>query len=127
MRIANDSLAVSNVEAPFDMASSFVTDGFYLGHIAYFSIQAFFTGSPTGNFTLEASNDKGIEDRTSGGWSAAGVSNWTTVADSAFPVTAAGDVMWDVQNVGYRWVRVRWTWTAGSGSVTSIRANAKGI
>lgn len=126
MRIHNGGLEVSGVPAPISMASGFVTDPLYLGHIVNFSIQCVFTGTPGGNFTLECSNDEGQGDKVLNKYSSEGVVNWTTVADSAFVVAAAGNVTWDVQNVGYRWVRVRWTQTSSTGSVTSARYNVKG-
>lgn len=127
MRIANDTMTVAGSEGPFDMSTSFVSDGFWLGHIVNFSIQATFTGSPAGTFQLEVSNDKGYEDKKLGGWDSSGVSNWTINSDSVFTIAAAGDITWNAQNVGYRWVRVRWTRTSGSGSTSSLRVNAKGV
>lgn len=127
MRIANDSLTVAGVEAPFDMSASFVSDGFWLGHIVNYSISAVFTGSPVGSLQLEVSNDKGLEDKRLGGWDSTGVVHWTVDTQSPFAISAAGDVTWNVQNAGYRWVRVRWNRTSGTGSVTSLRANAKGV
>lgn len=126
MRIHNNSMTVAEVEPPISMASGFVTDPIWLGHIVNFSIQLFFTGTPGGNFTLECSNDMGVSDKALNKFSSEGVVNWTTVADSAFVVAAAGDVTWDVQNVGYRWVRVRWTQTSSTGTLTSARYNVKG-
>ena len=127
MRIQNQSLEVNGSPAPISMNSGFVTDPIYLGHIVNYSIQIVFTGTPTGNFTLEYSNDEGQGDRRLNEFSSAGVVNWTTVSDSAFPVTAAGDVMWDVANVGARWVRVRWIQTGGTGTATSARFQVKGV
>lgn len=123
MRIANDSLQ----DGATSMNSTFEMEPIFLGHIVYYSIQLVFTGSPTGNFKLQASNDKGLEDKRLGGWDSSGVSNWTDIADSQQAITAAGDHAWTVENAGYRWVRVVWTQTAGTGSLDSARFNAKGI
>jgi hypothetical protein len=126
MRIANDLMTVSSAEGPHSMGASFNTDAVYLGHIVNFAIQAVFTGTPNGSFKLQCSNDKGDEDKGNGGWNARNVTNWTDITGSSFAVVAAGDVTWDSQNCGYRWVRVVWTRTASTGSA-SIRFNAKGI
>lgn len=124
MRVKNENL----IEAgPLDLSVSQTLRPVWLGHIANFSIQLFFTGTPGGSFTLQASNDPGQIDQAGQAVQYAGVTNWTTVADSAFTVSAAGDVMWDVQNTGYNWVRVVWTQTSGSGSLTSARAYVKGV
>lgn len=126
MRIHNNSLTFAAAEPPVSMGASFTSDPVWLGHIVNFSIQLFFTGTPNGSFTLECSNDMGVSDKALNKFSSEGVVNWTTVTDSTFAVTAAGDVTWDVQNVGYRWVRVRWTRTSSTGSLTSARYNVKG-
>jgi hypothetical protein len=126
MRISNDSVTVASAEGPHSMGASFNSDAIYLGHIVNFSIQSVFTGTPNGSFKLQYSNDKGVEDKTNGGWSAAGISTWTDDAASVIAVTAAGDAMWDVQNSGPRWVRLVWTRTSSTGSAT-IRFNAKGV
>lgn len=127
MRIANDTITVAGVEAPISMGASFTTDAVYLAHIADFAIQLVFTGSPAGTFTLEASCDKGIEDKTLGGWNANGVSNWSTVLDSDQIISAAGTHMWNIQNCGYRWVRINFTRSGSTGSLTSAVFNVKGI
>lgn len=120
-------MTVADIEVPFSMGSSFTTDPIYLGHIVNFSIQVIFTGTPTGNFVLQYSNDEGYSDKVLNKFSSEGVVNWTTDSDSAATVTAAGDVLWDVQNVGARWVRVQWTQTAGTGSVMVARCQVKGV
>lgn len=127
MRIQNSSMTVADADVPISMGASFVSDPIYLGHIVNFSIQVIFTGTPTGNFVLQYSNDEGYSDKVLNKFSSEGVVNWTTDSDSAAPVTAAGDVFWDVQNVGARWVRVQWTQTAGTGSVTVARCQVKGV
>jgi hypothetical protein len=129
MRIANDSLSVSDVDVSttaVSMGTSFNSDGFYLGHIVNYSIQLVFTGTPNGTFMLQCSNDKGIEDKV-GGWNAAGVTHWTDITGSDQPITGSGDLAWSVENAGYRWVRLVWTRSSSTGSLTSARVNAKGI
>lgn len=128
MRVNNENLLeIDNVAQSYDMSSSFNMKPIWLGHIANYSIQIFFSGTPGGNFRLQASCDPGKPNAASEAEKYNGVVNWTDVADSAFTVSAAGDVMWDVQNTGYEWVRVVWTQTSGSGSVTSARAKVKGV
>lgn len=99
----------------------------WLGHIANYSIQLQFTGTPQGNFKLQASNDPGRIDAASGTLQVSDIALWTDIADSAQTISAAGDHMWTVENAGYNWVRVVWTQTGGSGTLTSARAYVKGI
>lgn len=123
MRIFNDQLSFAST----DLSSAQTSQAIYLGHIVDYAIQIFFTGTPGGNFKLQVSNDEGEIDSQTRLVQSRNVVNWTDVADSAFTVAAAGNVFWDVQNAGHRWVRVVWTATSGSGTITSARVNGKGV
>jgi hypothetical protein len=127
VRIANENLLIVD-DAPVSgaMVSSFNMRPIYLGHIAHYAIQLIFTGSPNGNFKLQVSNDPGSPFKAGDSAKYSGVTNWTDMANSSFTITAAGDVMWDVQNAGHLWVRVVWTAVSGSGTLTSAIANLKG-
>ena len=122
MRIQNEDLTLSGT----DMTSNITSDPIWLGHIAHFSIQVVFTGStPNGTFKLQASNDKGANDYRI---ASASVTNWTDISGSSQGITAAGDHMWNVQNCGYRWVRVVWTDSSSTaGTITVARFNVKGV
>lgn len=122
MRIANENL----LTAPVDMATSFQLRALWLGHICNFAIQLVFTGSPVGTLRIQASADSGTPD---GGTSpqASGVSNWTDITASDVAITTAGNAMINVQNAGYNWVRLVYVSTSGTGSLTSARANVKGV
>lgn len=123
MRIFNDAVTFSSSS----LSTSLDSQAIYLGHIVDYAIQIVFTGSPQGNFKLQVSNDFGSIDSATKQIQSTGVVNWTDVADSAFTVSAAGNVFWDVQNAGHRWVRVVWTQTGGSGTITSAKVNGKGV
>lgn len=122
MRINNDALNIGT-----NLAVVQESDPVWLGHIANYSIQIFFTGSPNGSFRLQMSNDDGNPQASREEDRDYGIVNWTDISDSAFTVSAAGDIAWDVQNAGYRWVRVVYTAVSGSGTITSARFNVKGI
>lgn len=89
-----------------------------------FSIQIFFTGTPTGSFKLQASSDpafSGIPNEPT---------NWTDVTDSPFAVSAAGNVMWNYAYPGFNWIRVVYSDTSSGVStaiITSSVFNGKGI
>jgi len=87
----------------------------------------FFTGTPDGVFSLECSNDAGHPNAESNAMKVEGVDNWTTITGSASVVTAAGNITWNAENVGYQWVRIRYTFSASTGDITSARVNLKGI
>lgn len=122
MRIGNDELNIGT-----NLALNQTSDPIYLGHIANYSIQLVFTGTPGGNFKLQCSNDMGNPSANKEADRNFQITNWTDVADSAQTISAAGNHTWDVQNAGYRWVRVVWTQTSSTGTLTSARFNVKGI
>lgn len=99
----------------------------WLGHCAMAAIQLVFTGSPVGSFKLQASCDEPRDSATTPSLVAAGVTNWTDISGSSVSISAAGDIMWNIENPGYNFIRVVWTRTSGSGSLTVARINVKGI
>lgn len=125
MRVKNENLLDDS--GPVALAANAELKAVWLGHIANFSIQLQFTGTPGGNFKLQASNDPGNINAASGTLQVSDIALWTDIADSAQTISAAGDHMWTVENAGYNWVRVVWTATSGSGSLTTARAYVKGI
>lgn len=85
------------------MAADVTSAGQDLSFYWVFSMQAVFTGSPVGNIELQASNDN---------------VTYTTIADTPTAVAAAGNIMWNIENAGYKWVRVFYDATSGTGSLT---------
>jgi hypothetical protein len=121
MRIKNDALTLSGV----DMEAGITSNPIWLGHIVNFSIQLVFTGAPNGAFKLQASNDEGSNDFRIAN---ATITNWTDVANSSTNVSAAGSILYNIENSGYRWVRLVWTDSASDTSaITVARYNVKGI
>lgn len=127
MRINNENLLeLDGTATDSDLSANIDLKPCWLGHICNYSIQLVFTGSPQGNFKLQMSNDPGKPNASSEAEKYVGITNWTDIADSAQTISAAGDHAWQVENAGYTWVRVVWTATGGSGTLTSARANVKG-
>lgn len=109
MRIFNEPVTVSNSG---DMSQATLTsNSIALDHMGLAAIQAVYTGSPVGSLKLQAN---------------VGGSTWTDVASSTVSVTAAGDNMWNLADIGYSAVRVVYTKTSGTGTL-SVRANCKGF
>lgn len=124
MRVNNENLLDDS--GPLDLSVSQNLQPIWLGHIMHYSIQLKYTGSPAGTFKLQASNDPG-RINSSDASNQAPISNWTDVADSAITISAAGDCMYTVENAGYNWVRVVYTASSGSGSLTVARSYVKGL
>lgn len=83
-----------------------------------FSVQSVTTGTAVGVLTIEASNDNIINDAYT-----SRIVNWTTISTAA--VAAPGTIMTNISDVYYRWVRLVYTSTSGTGSITSTM-QAKG-
>lgn len=78
-----------------------------------YAIQADYTGTFSGSLKLEVSND----DDT--------VTNWTELTGSSVAITSAGTYIWNVKHVAYRAVRVVYTYTSGSCTL-SLSITTKG-
>lgn len=95
-----------------------VSSGIDLQHIFVGSIQATWTGAPVGNFTVEISNDKvavGLTDPSQF------VTHWTTYTGSSQAAGGgSGDWVWDIANIGYRRVRLKYTKTSGTGTANAV-------
>ncbi len=105
--------------------ANYTSGAIFLENIVLYSIQLVFTGAVTGAFRLQASNDDiDFEDYVNG---AKSPTNWSDVASSTVAIVAAGDVLYTVSDVSYRWVRFVYANSGGAGSLTSARANLKGV
>lgn len=101
-----------------------------LDQLTAYAIQLVTTGAAvTGTFKLQASNDLPDREDPDTGLSinpAPASMNWTDIDGSSTTVAAAGTVVWNASNVGYRWVRVVWTEGAASTGNVTGRVNGKG-
>jgi hypothetical protein len=78
------------------------------------SLQAVWTGTPTGTLKLQCCNDiPAVTDTTDPStW------NWTDVANSSQSLTgSAGNFVWNVFDVYYRWLRVAYVFSSGTGTL----------
>lgn len=130
MRVANeDLLMIDGTPVSSSLTTSRNYKPVWLGHIINFSVQATYSGTPNGTFTLQGSDDLGNINAQSEANQTSGVVHWTTIADSDVVVAAAGDFMINYQNCGFEWVRLVWT-AAGAGTtpiLTSARIKVKGV
>lgn len=91
---------------------------------AAFSFQTVLTGAPVGTLKLQMSNDVGTIT-SAADHTGLGVVNWTDITGSSFAVAAAGNWGWDYTVPGFRWVRLVYTPTSGTGTI-SVTFQAKG-
>lgn len=116
MHIANNSILrnTSSVAIPW------TSDAIYVGSIIAFSIQLNYV-TTNATIKLQCSLDEGKPLPQS--WTNEDISNWTDVTDSIVSVTEDGDILYDVSDVSYKWLRVV---VEGTGFVTNARFHVKG-
>ena len=91
---------------PTQTAAAGITSVYYdLGDLTDLSVQVSFTGvNVVGTLTLEAAST----DPTAG---------FVTVLNSSQAIAASGGHVWNVTGAGYRFIRVKWVYTSGTGNI----------
>lgn len=106
-----------------NMAGSLSSSGLDMFNMAIGSIQAVFTGSPVGTLKLQISNDI-VPTPTAGAANlASNVVNWTDYTGSSQSISAAGNFMWILDATGYRWLRLVYTFSSGTGTLNVTACN----
>jgi hypothetical protein len=108
-----------------DMSVSSKTIGIDLNQEFGYSIQAVWTGTPIGTFTVEVSNDivpiASIPGNPIGPNPAANVVNWSTYTNSNVTTTGTnGNWTWISQLIPYRWARLSYAATSGTGNLNVV-------
>lgn len=120
MRILNDTL-IADTQS---ISSNFASEAITLAHMTQFAVHLEYTGTGlNGTLKLEASNDSEDSLPTS-------VSHWVDIPSSSVSVTAltgSAEQLWNIADCGYAWVRLSWTNSSGTGTLTYARICAKGL
>lgn len=112
--MASVSMAVDAASSPIIMKQEYMA-----------SIQAVWSGSPVGSFTIETTCDVGVVDPADG--AVTGLTNWDTYTGSSQAAGGSSGIFtWRLTAVPDAWVRLKYTRTSGSGTVNA-RFNAKGV
>jgi hypothetical protein len=112
MRFAQDKIIVDG-----DMSADVVSEPILLDQIIGYALQCVYTGSPDGSLRIEVSCD--TTDFPSR------IVNWDTLGSSTVLITTAGITTYNVDMQYYKWMRVYYDFSAGSG-VLNVVYNAKG-
>lgn len=113
---SNDAIVVNG-----NMSGDIISDMFPAPQKFVASIQCVWTGTPTGTFYVDYSDDLNTSE---GGQ---GVVNWIIAPNGSCAVTAEpGKLLLRTYALGERWVRLRWVHSAGAGTLNA-RFNAKGV
>lgn len=85
-----------------DMSSNQTSEVVELNDAHGYCVHSIFSGSPVGSLIVEASND-----------------GTNFVAEDTHVVAAAGQRLYNKDGAYYKYIRVRYSFTSGSGSLTS--------
>lgn len=100
----------------YSMVQDGYSDGFLLEMVTGYSIQAVWTGTPTGILFIQVSNDPGPNPPTT----------WTLMDISLINTNgAAGNHLWKQHMAPFRWIRFGYAFGSGSGTLNA-RLNCKG-
>lgn len=102
-----------------NMSGDLSSIGIDMNQVPMASIQAVYTGSPVGLLKVQISNDivqvAASPTNPVGSDPAANVVNWTDYTGSNEPVNGADNFVWNLLMVPYRWVRIKYIRTSGTG------------
>lgn len=107
-----------------DMSSPVNSIGIDINQEFTWSIQAIWTGTPIGTLTIQVSNDivpvYSSPTNPVGNNPAQNVVNWTTYSNSQVPINGnSGNWTYVAQLSPYRWVRLVYTPSMGSGTINA--------
>src|ERR1700731_3016763 len=105
MRVFNKQIATS-----VDISAGYTSTAVPLKSTVMYSMAAIISGSPTGTIKLQASNDPETNDTqvntTTNQPPAVYPTNWVDITNSTFTIASAQEVMWNVRDPAYNYVRV---------------------
>lgn len=109
-----------------DMSANIVSDAMPLDQIYGFAVQAVYSGSPVGSIKLQASCDPfPLKSNVANGGPYV-VQNWDDIVDSSIALPVANNIVtWNVNLAFYRFVRVVYTFTSGTGTL-NVNLSVKG-
>lgn len=120
-----------NVLVPYHVINAVTMGGSITGaatNIQYLdnvSVQLIFTGTPTGTFTIEGSlnyseNPYDHSQINAGTWTA------ITLPTTASASGAAGDILIDLNQLSFPWIRIKYTRSSGTGTLDAY-VSAKAV
>lgn len=108
-----------------DFTADNTTEWYKLTHMKGYSVSVVATGTGAGTCVLQGSDDFGSGESAAD--ESIGVSNPVDITGSSFAVsnTTGSPFMINAPNTFYKWVRVKFTFTSGTGTLV-VRIQAKG-
>lgn len=117
MLIGSKKIITSN------QAIAWTSNPIYIGQVINFAIQMNYLSTGC-TIKLQGSCDSGSPLDTVSPNNYANIVNWSDIYDSITTITENGDLLFDIKEVPYIWVRIV---TTGTGTITSATFNTKGF
>jgi hypothetical protein len=99
------------------MTESLISEGIDIRTVYGCALQLKYTGTPVGQLVVQASCDEILPAQTQ---------NWVTVTNSAQSISSAGDWIYNVADVNWGFIRILYTFTSGTGTLTG-KVVTKGV
>lgn len=100
-----------------DMSGSLASTALRMENVSLAAIQAIYTGSPAGTLKLQGSCDPCEVGEVP--------THWTDITGASTVVAAADSWIFNLTAPGFRWLRVVWTPSSGTGALT-LNVQTKG-
>jgi len=114
MKYNNSSLIPRGINT--SLAASMNSGPIRLREAVGYAIYIKYTGAPTGTFKLQASVDSNDSPV-----------NWEDLPFTSAATGIPGTVLFNIANVFYSWVRIVYTRTGGTGTITDAYFSVKGF
>lgn len=95
------------------MGADITSRAIQFDNVTRMSIHIIMTGSPVGVVSLQCSNDL-VSDHSSDT-----VTNWVDYTDGSSVVSGADQVMFNIRDVSFKWIRLVYVRGSGTGSMTT--------
>jgi hypothetical protein len=99
------------------MGADATSEGILIDQIFGLSFQCVYTGSPVGDLYIQASCDDVAKPELA--------TTWTNISGATVAISAAGSTLFNIDKPYYKFVRVFFDRTSGSGALT-VTYNGKG-
>lgn len=117
--------ALIKIDLNKSLGANYTSPPLYLSEHYALQIQAVWTGSPVGAFVLQTSLNYQPGGNGQGGGPAPVAGNWDTYPNSSISSSGFNSCTWDIPASGIRWIRVMYTSSSGSGTLTVLNAEVK--
>lgn len=100
------------------LGASFNGAAILVDQVYGFSMHMIYTGTPNGTLKIQCSNDVTTNELL--------VTNWSDITGASAAITTAGNTFFNVDQVYFKWIRVTYTRTSGTGAL-DVNYFAKGV